>query len=154
MLWFEIGKAVRKLSKNTHLARRPCKHSRNASTSSSVGGKPGAVCMTGHMCHQASTHSHRDARGMVVSTELGSCTCVVPRTSCETFVEELEPRSDCFCAIISAETASETIQPFEQHLNTALPHVQRSRAPRSRQHGRVSGIPSYVSCILYATDVV
>ena len=35
-----------------------------------------APCMLGRMCHQASTSSHRDARGMVVSTELCSCTRV------------------------------------------------------------------------------
>ena len=34
------------------------------------------VCVLGWMCHQASTHSHRDAHRMVASTELGSCTCV------------------------------------------------------------------------------
>ena len=35
--------------------------------------------------------------------------------------------------IVSAKGAGETSQPFEPHLNTALPHAQRSRVPRSRQ---------------------
>ena len=35
--------------------------------------------------------------------------------------------------IVSANGASEPIQLSEQQLNTALPHVQRSRVPRSRE---------------------
>ena len=48
--------------------------------------------------------------------------------------------------IVSAKEASETFQLFEPHLNTALPHVQRSRVPRSRQltAGRVASLRLYV----------
>ena len=45
---------------------------------------------------------------------------------------------------------SETCHPFEPHLNTALPHVQRSRVPRSRQPtaGRVGSLRMYVVCCM------
>ena len=60
--------------------------------------------------------------------------------------------------IVSAKGSSETIQTSEPHLNTALPHVQRSRVPRSREPtaGRVAShrlcVVCYVlcaSCMLY-----
>ena len=51
--------------------------------------------------------------------------------------------------VVRATGASETIRPFESHLNTALPHVQRSRVPRSRQlTAKRVGTPSYVCCML------
>ena len=37
----------------------------------------GAVRMCGWMCHQANTCSHRDARGMVVSTGPGNALAIV-----------------------------------------------------------------------------
>ena len=35
----------------------------------------GAVCMLGRMCHEASMYSHRDSRGLAVSTEPSSYIC-------------------------------------------------------------------------------
>ena len=46
------------------------------------------------------------------------------------------------CTIVCTRRARETIQVFEPHLNTALPHVQRLLVPRSRQltAGRVGSL--------------
>ena len=67
---------------------------------------------------------------------------MVPRTKCETCLGELEPRSDCSCA----PGPGKATQRFEPHLNTALPHVHRSRVPRSGQlaAGRVDSLHVFV----------
>ena len=51
--------------------------------------------------------------------------------------------------IVRVNGTRETSQPFEPHLNTALPHVQRSRVPRSRQPkaGRVGSLRMHVVCV-------
>ena len=57
--------------------------------------------------------------------------------------------------IVSAKGANETIQLSEPHLNTALPHVQRSRVRRSRlTAGRVASLRLYVESVLCVLFVV
>ena len=58
--------------------------------------------------------------------------------------------------IVSAKGASETFQLFEPHLNTAWPHVQRSRVPRSRQPtaGKVASHRLYLVCRMLFVVVI
>ena len=51
--------------------------------------------------------------------------------------------------IISARGTGGTIEPFEPHLNSALPHVQRMRVPRSRKltAGCVGSLRMYGVCV-------
>ena len=78
---------------------------------------------------------------------------VVPRTSCEKCVGELKPHSAAPARHDHQHQGGgkrATIQLFEPHLNTALPHAQRERVPLSRHltAGRVGYLRMYVVCCM------
>ena len=59
--------------------------------------------MLGRMCHQESTYPHRCARGMVVSTELGRCTCLFAHQS---ELKQVGALHDLAVTCASCETSS------------------------------------------------